>query len=60
MIPIERLKTVNPQASVAEALEMLARDDVNQLPVVANGRIEGVISRDRVMQFLITRAELEM
>jgi len=60
MIPIERLKTVSPQAFVAEALEMLARDDINQLPVVANGRIEGVISRDRVMQFLTTRAELEM
>lgn len=58
MVPLERLKTVNPQASVAEALELLARDDVNQLPVVANGQLEGVISRDRVLQFLVARAEM--
>lgn len=60
MVPIERLKTVNPQATVAEALEMLARGDVNQLPVVANGKFEGVISRDRVLRLLVTRAELGM
>jgi Zn-dependent protease len=60
MVPIERLKTVNPEMPVAEALEMLGRADVNQLPVVSNGRLEGVISRDRVLQFLFTRAELDM
>jgi Zn-dependent protease len=60
MVPIERLKTVNPEMPVAEAMETLGRANVNQLPVVSNGRLEGIISRDRVLQFLFTRAELEM
>lgn len=60
MVPIERLKTVNPEMPVAEALETLGRANVNQLPVVSNGRLEGILARDRVLQFLFTRAELEM
>lgn len=60
MIPIDRLKTVNPDMPVTEALEILGRADVNQMPVVRDGRLEGIISRDRVLQFLVTRAELDM
>ena len=60
MIPIERLKTVNPETTVTEALELLGRADVNQLPVLSNGRVEGIVSRDRILQFLATRAELDM
>jgi Zn-dependent protease/predicted transcriptional regulator len=60
MVPIDRLKTVNPDMPAAEALEMLGRGDVNQLPVVSNGRLEGIVSRDRLLQFLFTRAELDM
>jgi predicted transcriptional regulator len=52
MVPIDRLKTLNPETPAAEALEMLGRADVNQLTVVSNGRLEGIFSRDRVMQFL--------
>ncbi|MCW5969170.1 MAG: site-2 protease family protein [Blastocatellales bacterium] len=60
MVPIDRLRTVSPDMPVAEALEMLGRANVNQLPVVSNGRFEGMLSRDRVLQFLVTRAELDM
>jgi Zn-dependent protease/predicted transcriptional regulator len=60
MVPIDRLKTVKLDTPAAEALAMLARADVNQLPVVSNGRLEGVVSRDRLLQYLVTRAELDM
>jgi Zn-dependent protease len=60
MVPIHRLKTVDPNMPAIEALEMLGRADLNQLPVVSNGRLEGVVSRDRLLQFLFTRAELDM
>jgi Zn-dependent protease/predicted transcriptional regulator len=59
MIPIDRLRTVKPDTPVTEALETIGRADVNQLPVMSNGRLEGIISRDRVLQFLVTRAELD-
>ncbi|HJP92879.1 MAG TPA: site-2 protease family protein [Pyrinomonadaceae bacterium] len=58
MRPVEKLHTVKPEASAAEALEIMARDDVNQLPVIRNGHLEGMISRSHILQVLQTRAEL--
>ena len=36
----------------------MARDDVNQTPVVADGRREGIISRAHVLQLVQTRGEM--
>lgn len=58
MRPLDQLHTVKPEASAAEALETMARDDVNQLPVVKDGHLEGMISRSHILQVLQTRAEL--
>jgi CBS domain-containing protein len=60
MLPLDRLRTVRPDTPVTEALEIMGRADVNQLPVMSNGRLEGIISRDQIVQFLVTRAELDM
>jgi predicted transcriptional regulator len=58
MRPLDQLHTVQPETSVIDALERMSKDDVNQLPVVTNNHLEGVISRANVLQFLQTRAEL--
>src|SRR5215475_8774026 len=47
-IPIDRIRTVDPDTNVTQALEMMARDDVNQLPVISNDKLAGVISRGNV------------
>lgn len=60
MRPLEQLRTVTPETPVSEALEIIGRDDVNQLPALANGRLEGMISRDQILRYLLTRAELKM
>ena len=60
MLPLDRLRTVEPEMPVAEALELMGREDVNQLPVVREGRLEGIISRGHILQLLQTRAELNM
>jgi Zn-dependent protease/CBS domain-containing protein len=60
MRPLERLKTVTPETPVSEALEIIGRDNINQLPALANGRLEGMISRDQILRYLLTRAELKM
>jgi CBS domain-containing protein len=39
-------------------LEAISRDDINQLPVVADGRLQGIFSRSSVMGFIRNRAEL--
>lgn len=60
MRPLDKLQTITADSSASEALEQMGRNDLNQLPVVGNGRIEGVISRGNILQFLQTRAELNM
>jgi Zn-dependent protease len=60
MRPLDQLRTVTPDTPVADALEMIGKDDVNQLPVLANGQLIGMISRDHILRYLLTRAELNM
>jgi CBS domain-containing protein len=38
----------------------MAGGDLNQLPVVANGELVGMISRAHVLQLLQTRSELRV
>jgi Zn-dependent protease/predicted transcriptional regulator len=59
MLPLEKLHTVDPHTLVTEALEMMGREDVNQLPVVLNGSVAGIITRGDVLRLLQTRAELQ-
>lgn len=60
MRPMEQLRTVAPETLVTDALEVMTREDLNQLPVVLNGRLEGVLSRGHVLQLLQARADLKV
>jgi Zn-dependent protease/predicted transcriptional regulator len=58
MRPLDQLKTVGRDTPVTEAFTMMAREDLNQLPVVSGGRLEGIVSRGQILQLLQSRAEL--
>ncbi len=58
MVPVQRLHAVTPGQSLNDVLPTMAQHDVNQLPVVENGQIVGVVSRDRVMRYLELRRDL--
>jgi Zn-dependent protease len=58
-LPFDLIRTVSPDTNVTQALEIMVREDVNQLPVLSNGKLAGVISRGNVLQFLQTQAELK-
>ena len=60
MRSLESLRTVGPERPVAEALEMMGREDVNQMPVVQEGKLAGIISRGHILRVLQTRAELDI
>jgi Zn-dependent protease/predicted transcriptional regulator len=60
MRPIDQLRTVTIDTPVKEVLETMGREDLNQLPVVSDGRLEGVISRGQVLRYLQTRMELRV
>ena len=59
MRPLDRTRTVEPTAPVSEALTVMAREDIHQLPVVVDGRLEGVLTRAHVLQLLQSRSELK-
>ena len=58
MIPLERLHVVSPQQSLNDVLPLMAGRDVNQLPVVQDGRLVGILSRDAIVRFLEVRRGL--
>ena len=58
MIPVERLHVVTPQQSLSDMLPLMAGRDVNQLPVVQNGALVGILSRDAIVQYLEVRRGL--
>ena len=58
MRPLQDLRAVSPDAPLQTALESMSREDLNQLPVISNGHLEGVLSRAQVLLFLQTHAEL--
>lgn len=58
MRPIDAVHSLSPDASAMQALETLGREDVNQLPVMENGRLDGIVSRSHVLQVLRSRAEI--
>jgi CBS domain-containing protein len=52
MIPREKLAWIEPQTELWMAAEKMGRDGVNQLPVMENGVIVGMLSRDDLLHFL--------
>lgn len=59
MTPEAQVKRVRPNTRVWSAMAAMDRDGVNQLPVMENGQILGMLSRDDVIGFLRTMHELE-
>ena len=60
MRPLDATRTVNPNTPVTEALEVMARQDLNQLPVMNENGLAGLISRAHILQLIQTRAELHL
>lgn len=58
MLPLEALKRISPDTRLWAALELMDRGGVNQLPVMTDGRIVGMLSREDVISFLRTVQEV--
>ena len=60
MVPYSRLEKVAPDAELLTVLQVMDNAKVAQLPVVDGVELVGVISREQVMHYLRTRAELRI
>jgi Zn-dependent protease len=58
MRPFDQLRTITLDTPVQKALEIMGSEDLNQLPVVENNEVRGLLSRGHILQLLQTRAEL--
>jgi len=58
MVPLEQTKRLRPDEELWAALEEMDRDGVNQLPVMVDGKIQGMLSREDVISYLRTLREL--
>ena len=58
MIPMDRLIHVDPKSELLSALQIMDNANVNQVPVVKRDELVGVVSREQIVHYLRTRAEL--
>jgi Zn-dependent protease/CBS domain-containing protein len=59
MRPLSALHPVRPEVSAGDALALMARENINQLPVISDGHLEGVVTRSYLVQLLQVRRELQ-
>lgn len=59
MRPVEEVRTVQPGTPLKTALEIMGRENLNQLPVMSDHRLEGLLTRARLVSFLHNRFELQ-
>jgi Zn-dependent protease len=52
MLPLQQLKCVDPDAELWSALEMMDRNGFNQVPVIRDQLVIGMLSREDVITFL--------
>lgn len=58
MTPVDKLKIAHPDQNVLSILEQMDEDSINQMPVVSEGGVIGLITRDSLVKLLRTCSEL--
>jgi len=59
MIPMEKVQAAKPDEPVLQVLQRMQTADVNQMPVISDGHIVGMIGRDTILQVVHTRMRAE-
>ena len=57
-VPVDRLKAASPEQDALSVVEQMDENDLHQMPVISENRIIGLITRESLLRFLRTRAEL--
>ncbi|HEY7544801.1 MAG TPA: site-2 protease family protein [Blastocatellia bacterium] len=59
MRPIETVQHVTPDADLQSVVELMEKEDLNQVPVIGEYGLEGMIRRENIVRFIKTRAEFD-
>ena len=60
MMPVSQVRAVAPDRPLLDVLRILEGSDVNQVPVVAEDRLVGMITRDHLLRVLAAKMELDI
>ena len=58
MRPMDKIKWASPAEPVLSILERMQTEDVNQMPVIEEGRVVGMIARDSILRVLQARLQM--
>jgi Zn-dependent protease len=58
MMPFDRMLSASPEEPALGVLQRMQTEDVNQMPVISDGQIVGMIARDTILRVLQTRLQL--
>ncbi len=58
MTPFGKVKSVTPDEDLSNVLRILTEENINQVLVVKDGDILGIIARDNLLSFINVRSEL--
>lgn len=56
--PLNQVRSVALDTPAIQALEIMTHEHINQVPVLPNGRLEGVFSRGHVLRFFQPHTEM--
>ena len=56
MTPFKELKWVGPDEDLSSVLKILTEQGINQLPVVKDGNIIGMVARDNLLSFILAKS----
>ena len=59
MTPADKLIVVQPQTPLDDVLQAMSARDIHQVPVIADGRLVGMLNRSGIIQFLQLQRELD-
>lgn len=58
MLPVEKIHWASPEEPALGVLQRMQTQDINQMPVISDNHIVGMISRDTILRVLQTRLQL--
>jgi Zn-dependent protease/predicted transcriptional regulator len=59
MVPLDKLKSVQPDTDLNTVMQTLAQNDINQVPVVDGDNIVGMVGRDNIVNFINVRTQFK-
>jgi Zn-dependent protease/predicted transcriptional regulator len=55
MLPLDKIHSAAPEEPALGVFERMQQEDINQMPVISEGNIVGMVARDAIMRVLQTR-----